>query len=138
MNGAKVGPRTARGFDPLKGVRTPTINVFFSPFGSGLKLPRLMLDNVKHQPVQIRTKNRNCISLIHMKNALQWVLHREFSNHSYKFMNILQWNTRNTITNASKFNPRSKGPTRFAIGCTGTRHHMCIDCFFKLCDSILQ
>ena len=71
-----------------------------------------------------------------MKNTLQRVLNREFSNHTYKFMNILQRNIRNAKTYASTSNARSKGPTGFAVGCTGTRYHRSIDCLFKLFDSI--
>ena len=84
-------PDQMQGGHTKKALRTPTVNCFFcSPFGSTLKLPRLMLDIVKHQPVQIRTKIRKRINLIYMKNTLQRVLHREISNHSYKFVNILQ------------------------------------------------
>ena len=116
-------------------LRTPRVNCSCSPFGSDQRQPRLVLDNVKHQPIQIRNKT---ISLIYRKNTLQRVLNGKLSNHTDKFMNILQGDVRNAKTNASTSNTWPKCPTGLAVRCTSTRYHLCIDFLLKLFDSIQE
>ena len=99
--------------------RTPTVNCLYSIWQ---RSRAAKTDAWPSETPACTNSQKSDIDLINVENTLQRVLIRKFLNHLYKFVNLRQWNIRNTTSNACTSNLRTKRPKGFAIGSTGTRH----------------
>ena len=100
-------------------LRTPTVNCLYSIWQ---RSRAAKTDAWPSETPACTNSQKSDIDLINVENTLQRVLSRKFLNHLYKFVNLRQWNIRNTTSNACTSNLRTKRPKGFAIGSTGTRH----------------